>query len=170
MYPKRYIMKANPVIREDEVNWHDWFYYDPESPTFLINLITRSSKAKEGKPTGCKGTKEIKVNFQGKFYRHARIIWEMFNGPIPDGYTIGFIDNNEFNLLIENLILRSHRQRGLHTRQPLGLSGIRGVHKNKAGRWIASAKMNGQTVYLGSYGSIDEATKARKFALKINKG
>ncbi|MGL4520531.1 MAG: HNH endonuclease [Phocaeicola sp.] len=152
----------------DTINWNDWFEYDPESPTFLINTTTRSPKAKEGDPAGCVGSKEIKVNFKGKFYRHARVIWELHYGPIPPGYTIGFMDNDEFNLLIENLVMRSPRQRGLSARQPLGASGIRGVRQNGRGDWIASAKKYGHTVYLGTYKTPEAATKARNFAIKLN--
>lgn len=164
---KRYTMEQ-PAVVIDSINWHDWFEYDPESPTFLTNIITRSPKAQEGNPTGCRGKKEIKVKFKGKFYRHARVIWEMFNGPILPGYTVGFKDDNEFNLLIENLLIRSPRQRGLHTRQPVGASGLKGIRDNKNGKFVVYAKVHGKTRYLGTYDSADAAVKARKFALSIN--
>lgn len=170
IYSKRYVMDA-PVVEEEPVatiDWNEVFEYDTESPTFLTNVITRSPKAQEGYPAGCRGAKEIKVKFQGRFYRHARIIWEMFNGPIPLGYTVGFKDDNEFNLLKENLLLRSHRQRGLHTTQRMGASGLRGVRIGKNGKWTAYAKVYGKTVYLGTYDNSDDAVKARKFALKFN--
>lgn len=166
-----YNSKRFTMSKPDEVasiNWHDWFEYDPKSPTYLTNTITRSPKAQEGKPTGCRGSKEIKVKFQGRFYRHARVIWEMFNGPIPFGYTVGFKDENEFNLLIENLLIRSPRQRGLHTKQPVGSSGLKGIRANKNGKFVVYAKVHGKTRYLGTYPSPEAAVKARKFALSLD--
>lgn len=38
-----------------------------------------------------------------KTYRMNRLIWESFNGPIPDGYVIDHIDNNPINNKISNL-------------------------------------------------------------------
>lgn len=155
-------------MEEQELGWDDLFIYDPTSPTFLINRITRSSKALKDKPAGnCTG-KEIKVRYKGKFHRHARIIWELFNGPIPEGMYIGFHDGNSFNLHIENLYLQDARQRGLTGKQPLGISGIRGVWQSR-GRWRAAAKVYGNSVHLGTYNTAEDAASGRKAALRFLK-
>jgi len=42
-------------------------------------------------------------------------------------------------------------------------SGIRGVYKNKrSGRWCAQITFKGKTTYLGSYGTLMEARRARE--------
>lgn len=155
-----------PIIVEPTFEWEDFFEYDPSSPTFLINTVTRSPKAQAGKPAGCVGTKEIKTNMKGKFFRNARIIWELHNGPIPEGMLIHFRDKNEFNLLIDNLELQTHRQRGVRGNYLPGSSGYRGVSfiDNK---YRASVKYKGKSIYLGVYDSALEASAARERALKL---
>lgn len=41
-------------------------------------------------------------------------------------------------------------------------SGIKGVYKNKRGKWYALLTFKGKRIYLGSYDTIEEATQARK--------
>lgn len=156
-------------LTENKIEWNKTFQYDPESPTFLTNLITRSPKAKAGAPAGCYGSKEIKTNVGGKFYRNARIIWEMHNGPIPEGKVMKFKDGNEFNLLIENLSIQSRRERGVNSKQHTGRSGLRGIREFN-GRWRVTAKVSGSTIHLGTYGSIEDAKAARAHSLKLVKG
>lgn len=150
------------------MDWKDLFEYDPTSPTFLINKVTRSPKAIEGKPAGCVGVKEIKTSLNGKFYRNARIIWEMHNGPIPDGMLLKFKDNNEFNLLLDNITLQTRRAKGVNSKMPMGKSGIRGVTEVD-GKWQAHAKVNGESVYLGIYATEKEAIVGRRRTLRLMK-
>lgn len=43
-------------------------------------------------------------------------------------------------------------------------SGIRGVYQNSHGRWIATIAFRGKTIYLGSFGTPEEARKSREDA------
>lgn len=152
------------------MEWADLFEYDPSSPTYLINLTNRSPRAREGKPAGCVGTKEIKINLNGKFYRNARIIWELFNGEIPDSMLIGFHDNDEFNCSIENLYLQSRRDKGIQSNQKVTSStGHRGVYFLR-NRFHAYAKVQGKTSYLGSYKDLPSAIIARRASLRFING
>ena len=38
-----------------------------------------------------------------------RLVWETFNGPIPEGYEINHIDHDKSNNTLENLELVTHR-------------------------------------------------------------
>lgn len=151
------------------MEWKKLFTYDPTSPTFLVNNKTRSPKAIEGKPAGCVGAKEIKTRYNGKFYRNARIVWELHHGTIKGDKLIKFKDGNEFNLLIDNLSIQSRREKGVQSNQPLGHSGERGVWPSKSGGWVAAAKVEGKNVYLGTFNEIKEAIRARRLALKLVK-
>lgn len=42
------------------------------------------------------------------FYVH-RLVWEAFNGPIPDGYEINHINEDKTDCRLENLSLLSHK-------------------------------------------------------------
>lgn len=152
------------------MDWVKLFEYDPSSPTFLTNLTNRSPKARAGKPAGCVGTKEVKVNIGGKFHRNARIIWEMFNGEISSTMLIGFKDKNEFNCAIENLYLQSRRDKGIKSNQHVSSStGLRGVYNIK-GKFHAYAKIMGKTSYLGTYPDVASAASARRAALRFIDG
>lgn len=58
------------------------------------------------------------------FVLKHRLVWEEVNGPIPDGYTINFLDGNKQNCSIENLALLSRAEhlqmtrRGLRSKNP----------------------------------------------------
>lgn len=70
-------------------------------------------------------SKNIKLNFEnsGNYYRFVghynlgkkhflvhRVIWEAFNGPIPEGYDIDHIDGNPHNNAISNLQAITHKE------------------------------------------------------------
>lgn len=151
-----------------EHKWNELFIYEPSSPTFLINKVHRSIKARAGAIAGCVGDKEIKTKVNKVAYRNARIIWEMHNKPLKKNQIMKFKDGNEFNLLLENLDVQTRREKGVSSNQPLGKSGIRGV--NKVGdKWLAYAKVKGKSLFLGSYNSPEDAIVGRKTALKMVK-
>lgn len=160
-------VKLLPTRQDILVDWSEYFEYDIASPTFLTNKITRSPKAQKGQPSGCVSAKEIKTRFKGYFFRNARIVWELHNGEIPDEMLMGFRDGNEMNLSIDNLFLQSRRGKGVNGKHRLGTSGIRGVRETDSGKWMAHIKLNGKTVYLGTYPTPEEAIQARINAIKV---
>lgn len=54
---------------------------------------------------GCR----LMVNGQPKNKLVHRLVWEAFNGTIPEGYEINHIDENPINNLLSNLSLITHR-------------------------------------------------------------
>lgn len=151
-----------------EVNWEDYFIYDPSSPTFLINKVKRCNRAKKGEPAGCVGKKEIKTRFGYKYYRNAKIIWEMHHGAIPEDKLLRFKDGNDFNLLISNLELQTRREKGLRKVQKVGKSGERGIYLIK-NAYMVQIKYKGEAIYFGSYPTLEEAIVVRNRALKLTK-
>lgn len=94
----------------------DLYQYSESSKTSLIWKISKYSPTggllksvgdvagclryyKDGRP------KNSCVNFQGKSLYCHRVIYEMFNGPIPAGMIIDHLDGNPHNNRIENLRL-----------------------------------------------------------------
>ncbi|EFJ4451892.1 HNH endonuclease [Escherichia coli] len=84
------------------MNWHEWFCYDG------INLIWKKSRGrmKAGSIAGCPNdTGRIRVRLLGRWYKAHRIIWEMHNGPIPEGYEIDHLDHDPSNNRLNNFRL-----------------------------------------------------------------
>ena len=53
---------------------------------------------------------ELTVNGKRKRTSIHRLIWEAFNGPIPDGLTIDHIDNDKTNNRLDNLQLLTNAE------------------------------------------------------------
>lgn len=87
----------------------------------------------------------LRVQFNKKRYYLHRVIWEMFNGEIPQGFEVDHIDGNPSNNLITNLRLLTHNQ-NLHSSRKLtrNTSGILGVSWNPIkNKWEASVTIKG---------------------------
>lgn len=108
-----------------------------------------------GVPVGwdCKGY--TKVKYQGKQYFAHRVIWEMNNGPIPEGQEIDHIDGNKSNNCIENLRL-ANRSQNCANREGWSKSGLpRGLFFER-GRIRAQLTVNGKMIYLGMFSVEDQ--------------
>lgn len=151
-------------------NFSEIFEYTTTSPTFLVNKVNRSPRALAGEPAGTRHRAGFQINLKGTIVQTARVIWELHNGPIPEGMVIIFKDRDAFNCSIENLALVTRRQKGINSQWKGGKSGHIGIHENDNGDFVAHIKMNGSTTYLGTFGDIDKAIAARKSAIKATKG
>lgn len=133
----------------------------------LIRKITRSSNAKAGSKitsTDSNGYKQVTVGY--KRYSVHRVIWEMFNGPIPAGMQIDHANGVRDDNRIENLRLatieENNRNRGISTANTSGVPGVFWIQKKS--RWLARITIDGERKYLGHYRDKCEAISARKRA------
>ncbi|EEC9767378.1 hypothetical protein EB568_RS07945 [Escherichia coli] len=140
-------------------NWPELFDYHPDG--YLVSKVTRGSGRNLIKPgdiirgfAANHGYLKIKVN--KREYGLSRVVYEMFNGLIPDGYMIENADNSCAK--IENLKPVSRGEGYL-----FGLSGIIGVMwDKKANKWRAYIYASGNKHrYLGLFDNINDAIKAR---------
>ena len=60
----------------------------------------------------------------GKYVREHRHVWQMTNGPIPDGMFIHYIDGDKLNNEISNLELITHTE---HMRRHAGYEMLDGT-------------------------------------------
>lgn len=150
------------------INWHYYFTYKSGhiywkvSPTNGVHIGDHA-----GNDSGL-GYLRVRVNY--RLYLVSRIIWEMHNGPIPEGYEIDHIDHNTLNNDITNLRMVSHYENTLNA--PMrkdNKSGYVGVIWHKASsKWMAYVQVNKKRKHLGLFDSIDEAVAARRQAEKEN--
>lgn len=78
--------------------------YDTTSPSCLVWLTGRNA----GKAVGTLSNRGYWIaQIDGKKIAVHRVIWELLNGPIPEGKVIDHINQNRSDNRIENLILAS---------------------------------------------------------------
>ena len=111
------------------------FIYDEDSPTCLI----WKTGDRKGKYAGCIPTREdtlyVKIMIAGVMYLAHRIIWTMFNGPIPKDMVIDHLDRNPSNNRLSNLQLKTtaqnFRNRKKSKKNTSGVTGVSAVKDRK---------------------------------------
>lgn len=159
-------------MENEGINYSDYFVVDPESPTGLrwrddvVRMYTskQSGTSVAGQPAGVKRiikgrSDSIVVLLRGKIYIVSRVIWEMVNGTIPEGYIIDHLDGDALNNKIENLACKTRgenmQNRKLDKRNNTGVPGV---------SYLESA---GVPRYLARYQ--DQNKKARTKAFRLSK-
>ncbi len=146
-------------------NWPELFDYHPDG--YLVSKVARgngkgrvrSGDIVRGSEDKTQVAKRFRLKVNGAQYYLHRIVWEMFNGPIPDGYVIENADDSCTK--IENLKLISFSEKNVK-RQPSADSGIKGVYFSKGtNKWVAHIEYYGMSHNLGYFDSINDAIKAR---------
>ena len=128
-------------MNKEEIDFREYFVVDPDSPTGLrwrddvarMYTTKQSGTSVAGQPAGVKRiikgrSDSIVVLLRRKIYIVSRVIWEMVNGPIPEGYIIDHLDGNALNNRIENLACKTRgenmQNRKLDKRNNTGVPGI----------------------------------------------
>ncbi|MCK3201792.1 HNH endonuclease [Escherichia coli] len=145
------------------VNWSDYFYIDDNYILRWKVKTSSLSRVSIGDEAGSiiKGKGYKRVGLKGRSYKVHRIIWEMHNGPIPEGMEVDHIDHNKINNAIWNLRLVT-RKGNCHN-LPLyytNKTGYRGVYIEK-GKYRAYIKVDGKSIHLGNFDDIEEAIRCR---------
>ena len=140
--------------------------YDESSPTCLRNSVTRQGKAVEGAVAGSRGTHGYMITIERKVCTVAQVVWELNgNPPLEHGEMIGFKDKNPYNTKISNLFLQTHERKTRHSIRE-NSTGYKGVSK-KGSRFVATIKVKGKSVYLGTHDTPQLAHQAYLNAVKV---
>lgn len=105
---------------------------------------------REGRRAGCSRHDGYWViNSYGTVYLRHRIIWQMFNGPVPNGKFVDHINGDRSNDRLENLRLasmaESARNVGKHKDNKSGFKGV-SPERNK---WRATIWLNNRQMVVG---------------------
>lgn len=144
------------------VDFHKYVYYDETSPTCLRRKTDGyRSIFKAGDVAGGlqNGNSYTAVSIANKNYLAHRVIWEMFNGPIPKGMLIDHIDRDRLNCRITNLRLASSAQNMGNAKRRVGKSGFTGAYRFKD-KFVSKLNHNGVTHNLGVFDTAEEASAA----------
>jgi hypothetical protein len=155
-------------------NWSKYFNYEPVSGNLIIRerppedfkrLCDWAPRNKRlaGKISGAKDfradgrPKSIRSWVDGKKYANHMIIWEMLNGPIPEGMLVDHINGNPFDNRLSNLRLATPSQNnmnaGMQKNKKVKLVGVRRTREG----WTTSIMANGIRYPLGSHRTKGEA-------------
>lgn len=125
----------------------------------LYWLIKPAKKIRVGDRAGCLtnyGYRQIK--FKGSLELEHRLIWQIFNGPIPEGVEIDHINRVRTDNRIENLRLAT---RGQNCVNMLG-SGY--TYLKQSRKYKAQIKIQGKTKCLGYFDTAEEASQVYQTA------
>ena len=140
---------------------HQTHVYDPNS-----GILYRRLKHGILKPTGTlHSSGYLFAGIRYKVYKVHRIGWLMHYGEWPKN-ELDHIDGDRANNRISNLRDVSRLENTRNMAKPINnTSGVVGVNWDKVrGKWIAKIGHNDQTVYLGGFGTLEEAAQRRKDA------
>jgi hypothetical protein len=159
--------KALPISHELLCSFKISLQIDESSPSGLT-WITNIGKIKSGTFAGTlRSDGYWQVCFNRRIWQNHRIIWALVNNADPGQFQIDHIDGNPSNNTSKNLRLATVQQ-NQHNRQKIpcnNTSGFVGIdwRRDKC-QWRARIKVNGKTINLGYFDSIDNAILVRKNA------
>jgi hypothetical protein len=122
-----------------------------------------ASSVKVGDAVGsvCKTHGYVMVGHAGHLLRAHHIVWQMFNGPVPQGMETDHVNGDRSDNRIENLRVVSKTENMRNRATPCNnTTGEIGVQKRPNGKYIA--KVAGRQV--GTFATIEEASSARRAA------
>jgi len=138
------------------------FTYDPETGV-LVRISTGKSV------TGLDAYGYVQVGYRKKMYKAHRLIWALVYGCFPDGH-IDHINGSRADNRLANLRAATHQQNVHNRKKPAktNQSGYLGVCWNaRASKWQAGIHVGSRSVYLGVFGTPEEAHAAYVKAKKL---
>ena len=146
------------------MDWNEIVYYKEGA---LYWKIKRSHNAKVGDECGYRSsTGYIIFEYENKCYTAHRVIWQLFNGEIPDGLEIDHIDRDRSNNLVENLRLSTRKENAANSSlSKRNTSGFRGVSYDKRrSKFFAQIVFNKQKQFLGYFETAEQASQAYNYS------
>jgi len=85
-----------------------------------VAAIRAAMKARGWGKYGTPPTKNRRILIDGKLVRLDVYVWECVNGPLPNGYTLIHLDNDDDNNKVENLKLAPKKTKAAYVRAGYG--------------------------------------------------
>ena len=121
---------------EIKMNWKDIFDYIDGNLYHKVKPCRRNDVNAGDIAGGVRPNGYHYVTYKNKFYKRSRVIWEMFNGDIPEGFVIDHVNHDTECDLIENLECKPRRDNMVNVKlRSDSSSGVSGVSMKKNGKW-----------------------------------
>ena len=157
-------LKNEALVSQQDLKNLFWLNRDTGD---LMNRSRRNSRAPANAIAGSldtsHGCRRIQIN-KVKYHAH-RLVWLYHHGVWPDK-DIDHIDGNPLNNRIENLRVVTNQENSKNQKlRCTNTSGVMGAYFHKRDqKWIAQIKVDGKLIFLGYFGTFEEAVAARKSA------
>lgn len=136
-------------------------HYNPETGVFT-NLVQRNYNAPVGKRAGkvvSRGRYRVIALDGLDFYEH-HLAWFYVYGVWPT-YTIDHWDGNGTYNAIGNLREATQSENMCNAQRQVGSSGLKGAYLDERRlTWYSQIQLGGQSLYLGTFDSAEEANQA----------
>lgn len=103
------------------------------------------------------------IGYKGKVEAAHRMSWRMVNGDIPDGSVVDHTCHNPACVRPNHLRAATAKQNAENRQGAQSnnqSTGVRGVYLSPHGRFVAAVRHNQETVYLGTFATVEEAGNA----------
>lgn len=150
------------------IDLHKLFYYDGAN---LRWLAPTSNRVKKYRLVGTISAGYLSTSIYNKSYQVHRIIWELHNGPIPDGFVVDHKDGNKLNNKLGNLRLCTQAENVLNcAASKNSKTKIKGVFFDKSrGKYKTQISVKGKLYFLGRFRKLEDAESAyRKAQIKLH--
>lgn len=143
----------------DAILARNLFEYDAD--TGVIRWRVSRGRVKAGAEAGCLDGQGYRIiRAFGVIYQAHRIAW-LFHYGIWPAEELDHKDRDKSNNRILNLREATRVQNACNSAAPISRSsGFRGVTKHRNGRWQASIKIKGRSIYLGLFNDAEDAHAA----------
>lgn len=136
-----------------------------EASTGVFTMLVARGRKPAGTEAGYvnnEGYRQIAID--GRWFLAHRLAWFYMSGTWPCA-EIDHINRNPSDNRLENLRECSRSQNEANSRRAVNRSGFRGVSELR-GKWQATIKKDGRTVYLGRFSTPQEAGAAYEAAAR----
>jgi len=153
------------ILEPTQENLQEWLDYNENTGIFTVKKTVKGSHKQVGDIVGYVDNQSgyVRVKFDNKPYQAHRLSWVYMYGEEPKG-VIDHINHNKLDNSIANLRdvtdAENLKNRPMQSNNKSGYTGVYEVD----GRWKACIGVEGKTVHLGTFNTIDEAIEARQEA------
>ena len=127
------------------MNWNDIFEYNDGILYHKVKLCRRNDVNVGDIAGGVRQNGYHYVTYKNKFYKRSRVVWEMFNGDIPDGFVIDHVNHDTTDDRIENLECKERRDNMVNVKLRIdSSSGVTGVARKGGNKWRAYITIMGK--------------------------
>ena len=136
--------------------------YDPHTGWFTWRVMIGQRCRVDARAGTIRKDRRIRrsINIDGRYYAEQNLAWLWMTGEWPT-HEVDHRDTDATNNSWENLRPSTRAQNNQNCRRRSdNTTGVKGVHVHENGRYYARIQVNGKRLFVGSFGTPEEAAAA----------